>query len=180
LTFNENIYKRSSNFTSLQNISNDSLQGALDTNDLTLLDTDENNIKVDNNGTSGSDINNHANKYKLNGQGLYFSNDGGQHWSVGVGPKGINADYIKVGNLDAGKIRIADSSYVYFSWDKNGIVAYRDPAGINTDDQNINDMAIFNKYGLSIVQNGKIKLRAGYGYNIDEDTMNGDIDKEKD
>jgi hypothetical protein len=41
-------------------------------------------------------------------------------------------------------------------------------------------MAIFNKYGLSIVQNGKIKLRAGYGYNIDEDTMNGDIDKEKD
>lgn len=178
LTFNENIYKRSSNFTSLQNISNDSLQGALDTNDLTLLDTDENNIKVDNNGTSGSDINNHANKYKLNGQGLYFSNDGGQHWSVGVGPKGINADYIKVGNLDAGKIRIADSSYVYFSWDKNGIVAYRDPAGINTNTNNINDMAIFNKYGLSIVNKGKIKLRAGYSYSVDQ-ILNGDIDAEK-
>lgn len=180
LTFNENIYKRSSNFTSLQNISNKSLQGALDTNDLTLLDTDENNITVDNNGTSGSDINNHANKYKLNGQGLYFSNDGGQHWSVGVGPKGINADYIKVGNLDAGKIRIADSSYVYFSWDKNGIVAYRDPAGVNTDPDNINDMAIFNKYGLSIVKDGKIKLRAGYSYGVDNPLMSGAIEEEKD
>ena len=164
LTFNENIYKRSSNFTSLQNISNKSLQGALDSNDLVLLDTDEQNIQIDNEGTRGSDINNHANKYKLNGQGLFFSNDGGQHWSTGVGPSGINADYIKVGSLDAGKVRIADSNYVYFSWDKEGIVAYRDPQGINTNVNNASDAAIFNRYGLSIVQNDKIKLRAGYKY----------------
>ena len=165
LTYNENIYKRSSNFTSMQAISNDSLQGALDTNDLTLINTEENNIQVDNTGTSGSDINNHANKYRLDGQGLFFSNDGGQHWSVGVGPSGINADYIKVGTLDAGKIRIADSSYVYFSWDKDGIVAYRDPQAVTTDSKNLNDAAIFNKYGLSIVSNGNIKLRAGYSFN---------------
>lgn len=164
LTFNENIYKRSSNFTSLQNISNSSLQGALDTNELILLDTDEQNIKVDNNGTRGSDINNHANKYKLDGQGLFFSNDGGQHWSVGVGPGGINADYINVGQLDAGKIRIADKNYIYFAWDRDGIVAYRDPQGINTSTDNINDAAIFNKYGLTIMKNNKIKLRAGYEY----------------
>ena len=79
---------------------------------------------MDSTGTSGSDINNHANKYKLNGQGLFFSNDGGVHWNVGVGPSGINADYIKVGTLDAGKIRIVDSSYIYFAWDKDGIYAY--------------------------------------------------------
>lgn len=182
LTYNENIYKRSSNFTSLQNITNSSLQGALDTNDLTLLDTDENNIQVDNTGTSGSDINNHANKYVLNGQGLFFSNDGGQHWSVGVGPSGINADYIKVGTLDAGKIRIADSAYVYFSWDKDGIVAYRDPQALTTDAKNINDAAIFNKYGLSIVADGNIKLRAGYSFNnensgaiSEEDTLGDEI-----
>ena len=171
LTFNENIYRRSSNFTSLQNISTNSLQGALDTNDLILLDTDENNIKVDNSGTSGSDINNHANKYRLNGQGLFFSNDGGQHWSVGVGPSGINADYIKVGTLDAGKIRIADSAYIYFSWDKDGITAYRDPQAINTTDKNAGDAAIFNKYGLSIVNNGHIKLRTGYEFNGENGIM---------
>lgn len=168
LTYNENIYKRSSNFTSLQGVKTESLQQTLDGNDLTLLDTDENNIQVDNSGTRGSDINNHANKYKLDGQGLFFSNDGGQHWSVGVGPSGINADYIKVGTLDAGKIRIADGNYIYFSWDKEGIVAYRDPQGINTNSNNLDDSAIFNKYGLSIVQNGNIKLRAGYNFNGEE------------
>ena len=175
LTYNENIYKRSSNFTSLQNITTSSLQGALDTNDLTLLGTQENNIQVDNTGTNGSDINNHANKYKLDGQGLYFSNDGGQHWSVGVGPSGINADYIRVGTLDAGKIRISDSAYTYFAWDKEGIIAYRDPQAINTDTTNINDAAIFNKYGLSIVEKDKIKLRAGYAFN----GKKGDIDAGK-
>ena len=174
LTYNENIYKRSSNFTSLQSIKNDSLQGALDTNDLTLLNTEEENIQVDNTGTHGSDINNHANKYKLDGQGLFFSNDGGQHWSVGVGPSGINADYIKVGTLDAGKIRIADSAYIYFSWDKDGIVAYRDPQAVNTDTKNINDAAIFNKYGLSIVANNNIKLRAGYSYTGSDGSINSE------
>jgi hypothetical protein len=58
---------------------------------------------------------------------MFFSNNGGQSWNIGVGPNGINADYIKVGSLDAGKIRIVDNDYLYFSWDKNGIVAYRDP-----------------------------------------------------
>lgn len=177
LTYNENIYKRSSNFTAMQNITTSSLQGALDTNELTLLDTQENNIQVDNTGTSGSDINNHANKYRLDGQGLFFSNDGGQHWSVGVGPSGINADYIKVGTLDAGKIRIADSAYVYFSWDKDGIVAYRDPQATTTDSKNMNDAAIFNKYGLSIVSGGNIKLRAGYAFNNDSGgAMSGEKD----
>ena len=177
LTFNENIYKRSSNFTSLQNIKNDSLQGALDTNELTLLNTDEQNIQVDNMGTRGSDINNHANKYKLNGQGLYFSNDGGQHWSVGVGPSGINADYIKVGNLDATKIRIVDGNYIFFYWDKEGIVAYRDPQAINTNLKNINDAAIFNRYGLSVVQNGKIKLRSGYKYSGEANNFNSETEQ---
>lgn len=174
LTYNENIYKRSSNFTSLQNIEKDSLQGTLDKNDLTLLDTSEQNIQVNNTGTSGSDINNHANKYKLNGQGLFFSNDGGEHWNVGVGPSGINADYIKVGTLDAGKIRIADSGYIYFSWDKDGIVALRDPLDPNTNSSNYADFACFNKYGLTLSEKNKIRLRAGYEFTGD----NGDITSE--
>lgn len=83
--------------------------------------------------------------------------------------------------LDAGKIRIADSAYVYFSWDKDGIVAYRDPQSINTTKDNIDDSAIFNKYGLSIVSDGTIKLRAGYSFNghdgliTSEDEMGNDI-----
>lgn len=176
LQYNENIYKRSSNFTALKNIETDSLQGALSQNNLTFLNTAEENIQLDQEGTRGSDINNHANKYKQNGQGIYFSNDGGQHWNVGIGPGGINADYIKVGTLDASKIRIVDGNYLYFSWDKDGIIAYRDPQGINTTDNNINDIACFNKYGLSIYSDNHIKLRAGYSFN----GSNGELNSEND
>ncbi len=164
LTLNENIYHRASNFTSLHYVEKDSLQGTLDTNELTLLKTDENNIKLSAEGQTGSDLNNHTSQYKLNGQGLFFSNNGGQSWNVGVGPNGINADYIKAGTLDAGKIRIADSGYIYFAWDKDGIFAYRDPTDINTSSANINDYSVFNKYGLSIVKDGKIRLRSGYAF----------------
>lgn len=164
LSFNENIYKRSSNFTSTQNITGESLQGGLTDNQLTLLETDEKNISLDHNGQSGSDINNHANKYKLTGEGLFFSNNGGQTWNVGVTPKGINADYINVGSLDASKISIVDGSYLYFLWDKGGITAYREPQATKEGGQYFQDFARFNKYGLSLVEDGKIKLRAGYEY----------------
>ena len=62
-----------------------------------LINTDESNIKIDKEGQSGSDINNHNNKYKLAGQGMAFSTNGGQTWDVGGGPGGINADYINTG-----------------------------------------------------------------------------------
>lgn len=169
LSFNENIYKRSGNFSSDQSINQSSLQGALNKNDVTLINTQESNIKLDSEGTMGSDINNHSNQYKLNGQGLYFSNNGGQSWNIGVGPGGINADYIKVGTLDAGKIRIMDNDYLYFYWDKSGIVALKDPTRATNVDS-VNDFTVFNKYGLSIVENGKIRLRSGYKY---EDSYTG-------
>lgn len=198
LSFNENIYKRSSNFTSTQNISEDSLQGGLSENQLTLIETDEKNLEIDYTGQSGSDINNHANKYKLSGEGLFFSNNGGQTWNVGVTPKGINADYIKVGSLDASKISIVDGNFLYFLWDKGGITAYREPQATKetiiykTDEKGtiikdangkpiieksyydyFQDFARFNKYGLSLVENGKIRLRTGYKFkqtNIEENS----------
>lgn len=163
LSFNENIYKRSSNFTSTQNITGESLQGGLAENQLTLLETDENNLQLDHTGQHGSDINNHNNKYKFNGQGLFFSNNGGQTWNTGVTPKGINADYINVGTLDASKIQIVDGNYLYFLWDKSGITAYRTPQATKGNVL-FQDFAKFNKYGLSLVEDGKVRLRAGYSY----------------
>lgn len=177
LSFNENVYKRSSNFTSTQNVSGESLQGGLSENQLTLLETDEDNIHLDYTGQHGSDINNHNNKYKLDGQGLFFSNNGGQTWSVGVTPKGINADYINVGSLDASKIQIVDGNYLYFLWDKSGITAYRTPQATQGD-KLFQDFAKFNRYGLSLVENGKIRLRAGYGYQANTEA-HGDFNQEK-
>lgn len=161
LTFNENTYKRAANFTATKYISKDSLQGTLFDGDLTLMDTNNENIVIKDDGISGKEIVNTSNQYKLTGEGLFFSKDGGQTWDMGVGPGGINADYIKFGQLDASKIQIVDGNYIYFLWDKSGITAYRNPA---TSTNGLVDFTRFNKYGLSLIENNKIRLRAGYEF----------------
>lgn len=179
ITMNENTYKRSNNFTATKNIATNSLQNSLLDNQLILLETKEDNLKIDYNGQSGSDINNHNCKYKFNGQGLFFSNNGGQTWDTGVSPKGINATYINAGTLDTNKIQIIDGKYVYFLWDNSGITAYRSPQATDENKEQFGDFVKFNKYGLSLVEDKKIRLRAGYSYNA-EAAAQGDFSKEQD
>lgn len=177
LTYNENTYKRSSNFTAKQYIQTDSLQGTLDMGDLTLIDANDNNIVLDESGTQGNAIDNASSQYKLSGEGLFFSTDGGTTWDLGVGPKGFNMDYAKFGSLDASKVQIVDGQYIYFLWDKNGINAYRNPA---TSTTGLVDFARFNRYGLSLVEKGNIRLRAGYEFrnSAGGNNVSGDYESE--
>lgn len=182
LTFNENTYKRASNFTSTHAVSQESLQAALDGDDFTFVNNYEDNLVIDENGTQGSNINNTSNKYKLTGEGLFFSNDGGTTWNLGVGPQGLNMDYAKFGSIDTSKIQLVDNSYIYFLWDKSGISAYRNPA---SSTNGLTDFARFNKYGLSLVEKNKIRLRAGYEFkattqDIDGYNLTGDYTQEQD
>ena len=156
LTYNENIYKRAQSFTPQHYVKTNSLQGTLNTGDLTLLNTN-NSIKLNRDGTEGNAIQNSSSRYKLNGDGLFFSTNGGVTWPQAVSPKGLNMNYAKFGAIDVGKIKLVDSEYVYFLWDKNGIIAY------NPTD--LTDYAIYNKDGLSLYENNKIRLRAGYKVN---------------
>lgn len=177
LTYNENTYKRSSNFTAKQYVQTDSLQGTLDMGDLTLIDANDNNIVLDESGTQGNAIDNASSQYKLSGEGLFFSTDGGTTWDLGVGPKGFNMDYAKFGSLDASKVQIVDGQYIYFLWDKNGINAYRNPA---TSTTGLVDFARFNRYGLSLVEKGNIRLRAGYEFrnSAGGNNVSGDYESE--
>ena len=177
LTYNENTYKRASNFTAKQYVQKDSLQGTLSDGNLTLLDSNNSNLILDDNGTEGSNISNSASKYKLSGEGLFFSTDGGETWDLGVGPQGWNLDYAKFGSIDASKVQIIDGKYIYFLWDKNGINAYRNPA---TSTNGLVDFARFNKYGLSLIENGHVRLRAGYEFRNNSlgDNLSGDYSSE--
>lgn len=179
LTYNENTYKRASNFTAKQYVQSDSLQGTLDQGNLTLVDANNSNIILDDSGTTGAGITNNASQYKLTGEGLYFSTDGGETWDVGVGPEGYNLDYAKFGQLDASKVQIVDGEYIYFLWDKNGINAYRNPA---TSASGLVDFARFNRYGLSLIENNHVRLRAGYEFKTTEygSNPNGEYQNEID
>lgn len=179
LTYNENTYKRASNFTAKQYVQSDSLQGTLDQGNLTLVDANNSNIILNDSGTTGAGITNNASQYKLTGEGLYFSTDGGETWDVGVGPEGYNLDYAKFGQLDASKVQIVDGEYIYFLWDKNGINAYRNPA---TSASGLVDFARFNRYGLSLIENNHVRLRAGYEFKTTEygNNPNGEYQNEID
>jgi hypothetical protein len=63
---------------------------------------------------------------------LFFSNNGGVSWNTAITPNGINADYLKAGTIDTSKIRLVDGNYIYFTWDNNGIRAYRDPRVVSS------------------------------------------------
>lgn len=128
LTFNENIYRRAKNFNSLHNIEKNSLQGTLDNNNITLVDKNQQNVVIDETGQSGADINNRASKYKLTGQGLYFSSNGGQSWSAGVSPGGgINKDYIKTDTLQSEQLTIGNNKTTYGMLNGDGLTVY--PSG---------------------------------------------------
>lgn len=169
LTYNENIYKRAQSFTPQHYVKTDSLQGTLNTGDLTLLNTN-NSIKLNRDGTEGNAIQNTSSRYKLNGDGLFFSTNGGTTWMQAVSPKGINMDYAKFGAIDVGKIRLVDNEYVYFLWDKNGINAY------NPD--KLDDYVQFNKYGLSLYKDNKIRLRTGYEC-VKKDDQEQELNKDR-
>lgn len=166
LTFNENTYKRASNFTALKYVDSESLQGALDEGDLILMNSVKDNITISEDGTKGKNIDNEASQYQLTGEGLQFSNDGGQTWNVGVGPKGIDASNIKFGEINSSKVQIVDGEYQYFLWDKDGINSYRNPA---KSEKGLVDFTRFNKYGLSLIENNNVRLRAGYSYKSNEE-----------
>jgi len=84
-----------------------------------------------------------------------------------VSPKGINMDYAKFGAIDVGKIRLVDSEYVYFLWDKNGISAYKP--------DKLDDYVQFNKNGLSLYKNNNLRLRTGYKHDLDSDEEDKEI-----
>lgn len=100
LTLNENIYRRASNFTSLRSIKEESLQNTLTSNNFTLMDASQQNVVMDRSGQSGSNVNNRASKYKLTGEGLYFSSDGGVSWKKGVTPDQRTEGSIKAESVE--------------------------------------------------------------------------------
>jgi hypothetical protein len=62
-----------------------------------------------------------------------------------------------------------NGNYIYFLWDKDGINSYRNPA---TSTSGLVDFTRFNRYGLSLVENNNIRLRAGYEYKSNNDGYN--------
>ena len=152
LTLNENIYRRASNFTSTHSIQGDSLQETLSKNNFTLVNNAQKNIVMDQNGQSGSNINNRTSQYKLTGQGLYFSTDGGVSWKKGVSPDQKTDLDIKSQSIETEKIDlIGSNNTIGSSITSYGVECYN----------NTNKSFIYNTDGLTYNANNSQLLQAG-------------------
>ena len=166
LTLNENIYRRASNFTSLHDIKEESLQNTLDNNTFTLVDSQQKNVNIDQTGQSGSNINNRTSKYKLTGEGLYFSNDGGVSWKKGVTPDQKTELDIKSENIETSKISLINQyNKIDTVLESPGLECYTERVGTT----NI-DTFSYNNKGMQYIANG-LKL-IQFGTLIDDITNN--------
>lgn len=159
LTLNENIYRRASNFTSTHGIQEDSFQNTLSNNNFTLVDNAQKNVVMDQSGQSGSNINNRASQYRLTGEGLLFSKDGGVTWKKGLSPEETTDIDVKAENIEAETINVVNQE------NKIGVTITSDgiestSGGIGTSSKD----AILNENGLTYKVNNQSLLRAGTAF----------------
>jgi hypothetical protein len=80
--------------------------------------------------------------------GFFVTQDGGETWTAGITPVGINASLITTGELDTAKVRIiGGQGQEAFYWDEYGINAY--------DGGNKENFIRFDKFGLYGMVNQK-------------------------
>lgn len=165
LTLNENIYRRASNFTSTHGIQEDSFQSTLSNNNFTLVNTAQKNVVMDYTGQSGSNINNRASQYRLTGEGLLFSSDGGVSWKKGITPEQKTDVNIKAETIETERMNLVNqSNKIGSALSSNEIEFYGETSS---------DLTKINNKGLSYNSNGTKKLVAGisednnsYGFNL--------------
>lgn len=170
LTLNENIYRRAANFTSQHDIKEESLQNTLMNNNFTLMDAQQQNIVMDKNGQSGSNVNNRTSKYKLTGEGLYFSNDGGESWKKGITPDQRTEGSIKTESVETERIDLLNiQGQVETSITSNGMETSLSAAGSTNSSFNYGNQGF--QYiidNLKLIQFGSIIEDTAnyYGLNI--------------
>lgn len=103
LQLNEGAYNRAAGAFSNYGLDSTYTQNSLNNSNFLLQN---NTIKWNVDGfVSTNNINKHQ-YIKIHNGSIYLTNDGGATWNAAIGGKGINANYIYAGQLDAGKINI--------------------------------------------------------------------------
>ena len=103
LKLNEGVYNRAAGAFSNYGLDSSYTQKSLNSTNFSL---ENNTVKWDVEGLKSVNEINKNNFIKMHNGSLYLTNDGGVTWNTAISGKGINANYIYAGQLDAGKINI--------------------------------------------------------------------------
>lgn len=138
----------STNSIDPETIQNSFLQGVIDLQNMGNM-----SIKWTSEGLVISNQKDTNNKLRLSNIGIAQSEDGGEVWkTVVVAGRGITANSIVTGTLDANKISIKSGDAATFIWDAKGLRAYEtiwtEKDGSSSVNVNFNNYIEFNDKGL--------------------------------
>ena len=148
-------------------ISGDILQSSINSNNISLNFSNTNVAINDKDGILLTNTSAYSNgvygQVALRGNGIFLSNsvdDNGERiWGTGITASGINASYLRAGQLDTNLIRIYSGDNIAFQWNPEGIFAYaHDENGVPI----INKYVHYSDKGLQYVDNKHTAVDLGW------------------
>lgn len=126
------------------NIAPSCLEDAFSNNKTVLQNAGNQSVKWDETGITTTDTTKQAEITRITSGGIFLTDNGGEKWTTGITAKGINASTITTGVLNTGFVNIYNGNQKSFTWDSQGINAYKQEVG----KYDINKFVRFNQHGL--------------------------------
>ena len=150
--YNTGQYTKVSNIINSDGtISASVLQYSLDNNSFIISNSTDQSVTWDETGITSTSLKNPNEIVKIVSGGIFLSTDGGINWYTGITAKGINANYITAGQIDASRINIYNGNFSSFRWDGDGLSAFQFSTNQNTgevENYNYGKFVRFDQYGI--------------------------------
>ena len=140
-------------FTSTGEIEGETLQNSFNLNQNLAWAAQNDSVVYDTTGMTVVDTTDPTKIVRISSKGIQITEDGGQHWYLGITGSGISTKYLTSGIITTDKINIMDGAYPTFKWDKYGLTAFsyelKDGIINNVNDGNFVRFDRFGLYGIN-------------------------------
>lgn len=145
--------KAADSFTSTGEIEGETLQNSFNLNQNLAWAAQNDSVVYDTTGMTVVDTTDPTKIVRISSKGIQITEDGGQHWYLGITGSGISTKYLTSGFIATDKISIMDGAYPTFKWDKYGLTAFsyelKDGIINNVNDGNFVRFDRFGLYGIN-------------------------------
>lgn len=150
--------KAADSFTATGEIEGEILEKSFQLNQNLAWAAQDDSVVYDTTGMTVVDTTDPTKIVRISSKGIQITEDGGEHWYLGITGSGISTKYLTSGFIATDKISIMDGAYPTFKWDKYGINAFYyellDGVISNVNDGNFVRFDRFGLYGINTELSG--------------------------
>ena len=150
LQLNEGSYGRTSQIMNENGtLKAEAIQETITNADFVIMNSTNEDVKVDKTGITITSANNRANVVKLVSSGILVSSDGGNNYTTAITGDGINAELLLAGTLNTDRLMIGGRSNPNFMWNKLGISSF----GTDGNKIDYSSFVRMDQYGIYGIKN---------------------------